>query len=136
MKKFTLWNNLLGWATFIIATIVYLLTIEPTTSLWDCGEFIATSYKLEVPHPPGAPFFMLLARFFTLFAGEPAQAAKMVNAFSAVVSGLTIMFLFWTITHLARKILAKDEEIPVSNLIAIMGSGLVGSFAYAFSDSF
>lgn len=136
MKKFTLWNNLLGWTTFIVATIVYLLTIEPTTSLWDCGEFIATSYKLEVPHPPGAPFFMLIARFFTLFAGDPANAAKMVNSWSAIASGLTIMFLFWTITHLARKILVKTEEISISNLIAIMGSGLVGALAYAFSDSF
>ena len=136
MKKFTLWNNLLGWTTFLAATIVYLLTLEPTTSLWDCGEFIATSYKLEVSHPPGAPFFMLIARFFTLFASDPSQAAKMVNTFSAVASGLTIMFLFWTITHLARKILVKSEEISLSNSIAILGSGLVGAMAYAFSDSF
>jgi len=136
MKKFTLWNNLLGWTTFLAATIVYLLTLEPTTSLWDCGEFIATSYKLEVSHPPGAPFFMLIARFFSLFASDPSQAAKMINAMSAVVSGLTIMFLFWTITHLARKILVKSEEISLSNSIAILGSGLVGAMAYAFSDSF
>ena len=136
MKKFTLWNNLLGWIIFIVATIVYLLTLEPTTSLWDCGEFIATSYKLEVPHPPGAPFFMLIARFFSLFAGDPLQAAKMINALSAVVSGLTILFLFWTITHLARKILVKEGEISISNFIAILGSGLVGALAYAFSDSF
>jgi len=135
MKKFTLLNNLLGWITFIVATIVYFLTIEPTTSLWDCGEFIATSYKLEVPHPPGAPFFMLIARFFSLFAGDPLQAAKMINAMSAVVSGLTILFLFWTITHLARKIIVKDDEISVSNFIAILGSGLVGALAYTFSDS-
>jgi hypothetical protein len=136
MKKFTLWNNIFGWIIFLVATIVYLLTIEPTTSLWDCGEFIATSYKLEVPHPPGAPVFMLMARFFTLFASDPSHAAKMVNAMSAVASGLTIMFLFWTITHLARKILNKNEEISLSNSIAILGSGIVGAMAYAFSDSF
>ena len=136
MKKFTLWNNLLGWIIFLTATIVYLMTLEPTASLWDCGEFIATSYKLEVPHPPGAPFFMLIARFFSLFASDPSQAAKMINALSATVSGLTIMFLFWTITHLARKILVKSEEISISNAIAILGSGLVGAMAYAFSDSF
>jgi len=136
MKKFTLWNNLLGWTIFILATIVYFLTLEPTTSLWDCGEFIATSYKLEVPHPPGAPFFMLIARFFTLFASDPSHAAKMVNAMSAMDSGLTIMFLFWTITHLARKIVIKTDEISLSDYIAILGSGLVGALAYAFSDSF
>jgi len=136
MKKFTLWNNLLGWIIFLAATIVYLLTIEPTTSLWDCGEFIATAYKLEVPHPPGAPFFMLIARFFTLFASDPAHVAKMVNIWSAIASGLTILFLFWSITHLARKIIVKEEEIPIPSLIAIFGSGLVGAFAYAFSDSF
>src|SRR4030042_2944038 len=136
MKKFALWNNLLGWTIFILATIVYFLTLEPTTSLWDCGEFIATSYKLEVPHPPGAPFFMLIARFFTLFASDPSQAAKMVNAMSAVLSGLTIMFLFWTITHLARKIVIKTDEISLSNYIAILGSGLIGALAYTFSDSF
>jgi hypothetical protein len=136
MKKFALWNNLLGWTIFILATIVYFLTLEPTTSLWDCGEFIATSYKMEVPHPPGAPFFMLIARFFSLFASDPSQAAKMVNAMSAVLSGLTIMFLFWTITHLARKIVIKTDEISLSNYIAILGSGLIGALAYAFSDSF
>jgi hypothetical protein len=136
MKKFTLWNNLLGWTTFIIATIVYFLTLEPTTSLWDCGEFIATSYKLEISHPPGNPTFMLMARFFSLFASDPSQAAKMINAMSAVVSGLTIMFLFWTITHLARKIMIKRDEISLSDNIAILGSGLVGALAFTFSDSF
>jgi hypothetical protein len=136
MKKFTLWNNLLGWLIFIFATTVYFLTLEPTTSLWDCGEFIATSYKLEVPHPPGAPFFMLIARFFSLFASDPSNAAKMINALSATVSGLTIMFLFWTITHLARKILIKSDEISIPNFIAVLGSGLVGALAYTFSDSF
>ena len=136
MKKFTLWNNLLSWSIFIFTTAVYFLTLEPTTSLWDCGEFIATSYKLEVPHPPGAPFFMLIARFFSLFANDPSNAAKMINALSATVSGLTIMFLFWTITHLARKILIKGDEISIPNFIAVLGSGLVGALAYTFSDSF
>jgi len=136
MKQFTILNNLLGWISFIVATTVYLLTIEPTSSLWDCGEFIATSYKLEVPHPPGAPFFMFLARFFSFFASDPSQAAKMINALSAVVSGLTIMFLFWTITHLARKIFTRENELSLPDLIAILGSGFVGAMAYTFSDSF
>jgi len=136
MKQYNLFNNILGWILFLVATTVYLLTLEPTTSLWDCGEFIATSYKLEVPHPPGAPFFMLLARFFSLFAGDPSQAAKMINALSAVASGLTIMFLFWTITHLARKILVKENGISLSDLVAIFGSGFIGAMAFTFSDSF
>lgn len=136
MKQFRSFNNLFGWISFLIATTVYLLTLEPTTSLWDCGEFIATSYKLEVPHPPGAPFFMLLARFFSFFAGDPSQVAKMINSVSAIVSGLTIMFLFWTITHLARKILVRGNELSTSDLFAIFGSGFIGAMAYTFSDSF
>jgi hypothetical protein len=136
MKQYNLLNNILGWILFIVATTVYLLTLEPTTSLWDCGEFIATSYKLEVPHPPGAPFFMLLARFFSFFAADPSQAAKMINSLSAIASGLTIMFLFWTITHFARKILAKGNELSSSSMVAVFGSGLVGAMAFTFSDSF
>ncbi|MCD4832990.1 MAG: DUF2723 domain-containing protein [Bacteroidales bacterium] len=136
MKNFRLYNNIFGWITFLIAAIVYLLTIEPTTSFWDCGEFIASAYRLEVGHPPGAPFFMILGRFFTLFAGGPANAAKMVNILSALASAFTILFLFWTITHFVRKIVIKDKDFSVGNIITILGSGLVGALAYAFSDTF
>ena len=94
-------NLIVGWLSFVLASTVYLLTMEPTASFWDCSEFIATSYKLEVGHPPGAPLFMMISRFFTMFGG-PGQAAVLVNSMSALASGATVMFLFWTITHLAR----------------------------------
>lgn len=136
MKSFRFYNILIGWITFLVAAIVYILTIEPTASFWDCGEFIATAYKLEVGHPPGAPFFMILGRFFTLFTNNPANAAKMVNMLSALASAFTILFLFWTITHFARKIFIKDNQFTTGNIIAIIGSGLVGALAYTFSDTF
>lgn len=137
MGKYKLINNLLGWLVFAIASTVYLLTMEPTASFWDCGEFISSAYKLEVGHPPGAPFFMLTANLFTQFASDPSKVAVMVNAMSAIFSGLTILFLFWTITHLARKVMTTDgEAIGTSKLIGIMGSGLVGSLVYTFSDTF
>ena len=136
MKTFQFWNNITGWFTFLIATIVYLLTIEPTTSLWDCGEFIATAYKLEVTHPPGAPLFMILARFFSIFASGPETAAKMINALSALASSFTILFLFWTITHLGRKLVQNVEQPSAAGLVAILGAGFVGGMAYTFSDSF
>ncbi len=137
MKKYRLYNNILGWFSFIIAAIVYLLTIEPTASFWDCGEFIASAYKMEVGHPPGAPFFMIMARFFTLFTSDPTNVAKMVNALSALASAFTILFLFWTITHFARKILVKtDEDYNTGNILTILGSGFVGALAYTFSDTF
>jgi len=129
-------NNVLGWLAFAIAALTYLLTVEPTASLWDCGEFITTAYGLEVGHPPGAPLFMIMARFFALFAPSPSQAALMVNVMSALASAFTIMFLFWTITHLAKKLVASEGEIPKGNLIAIMGTGMVGALAYTFSDTF
>ncbi len=129
-------NIIFGWLTFSIAAFVYLSTIEPTASFWDCGEFIATSFKLEVGHPPGAPFFMILARFFSLFASDAAHVAKMINSMSALASAFTIMFLFWTITHLAKKIIDKNNELTTGKIIAIIGSGLVGALAYTFSDSF
>ena len=110
MKQYKLVNNLTGWITFLIAATVYLLTIEPTASFWDCGEFITTGYKLEVGHPPGAPFFMLMANFFTQLGGSPSEAARMVNCMSALMSGACILFLFWTITHLVRKLVIKDEN--------------------------
>ncbi|HDZ41889.1 MAG TPA: DUF2723 domain-containing protein [Bacteroidetes bacterium] len=137
MKQYRLLNISLGWLSFLLAAITYILTVEPTLSLWDCGEFIATSFKLEVGHPPGAPMFMILARFFTLFAGDVSRVALSVNIMSALASAFTIMFLFWAITHLAKKLLAPDNPEPgTGQTIAIMAAGLTGALAYAFSDTF
>lgn len=138
MNNYRLINNITGWMVFLVAAVVYLLTIEPTASLWDCGEFIASGFKLEVGHPPGNPVFMVMARFFTLFAGGNVEkVAAMVNAMSAIASAFTILFLFWTITHLARKIVLKSsEDYSVSRIIAVIASGFVGALAYTFSDSF
>ncbi|MFW6099973.1 MAG: DUF2723 domain-containing protein, partial [Bacteroidota bacterium] len=137
MRSYKFYNLLIGWISFAIAAVVYLSTIEPTASFWDCGEFIATAWKLEVGHPPGAPFFMLLGRFFTVLGGEAENAAVMMNSLSALASAFTIMFLFWTITHLAAKILIKDQNsYSVSNIIAILGSGFLGAMVYAFTDTF
>ena len=137
MKQYRTVNNLMGWITFLIAATVYCLTIEPTASFWDCPEFITTGYKLEVGHPPGAPFFMLVANLFSQFASNPSEVAKMVNYMSALMSGACILFLFWTITHLVRKLVIKDEEhITTAQIITVMGSGLVGALAYTFSDTF
>ena len=137
MKQYKTVNNLVGWLTFIIAATVYCMTIEPTASFWDCPEFITTGYKLEVGHPPGAPFFMLMANLFTQFASDVTTVAKMVNYMSALMSGACILFLFWSITHLVRKLIIKDENnITTGQLITIMGSGLVGALVYTFSDTF
>lgn len=137
MKNYKLINNVSGWLIFLIAAITYVLTIEPTASFWDCGEFIANAFKLEVGHPPGAPLFMILARFFSLFAfGDVMQVAKWINTMSALASAFTILFLFWSITHFARKIVTKSEELNLSNTIAIMASGAVGALAYTWSDTF
>ena len=137
MKQYRTVNNLMGWLTFLIAAIVYCMTIEPTASFWDCPEFITTGYKLEVGHPPGAPFFMLVANLFSQFASDTTQVAKMVNYMSAIMSASCILFLFWSITHLVRKlIVTKEENISKGQLITIMGSGLVGALAYTFSDTF
>ncbi|MCT4647749.1 MAG: DUF2723 domain-containing protein, partial [Carboxylicivirga sp.] len=136
MKQYTRLNLILGWLTFFISATVYAMTIEPTASFWDCGEFISTSYKLLVGHPPGAPFFMIMGRFFSLFAPDEASVALMINMMSALASALTIMFLFWTITHLAKKIFISEEEPPVWRTWAVMGAGLVGALAYTFSDTF
>ncbi len=135
MRHNQLINNIFGWAVFATSAIVYFLTIEPTVSWWDCGEFITSAYKLEVGHPPGAPFFMLLGRFFSLFAPDTSKVAVMVNSLSATASAATVMFLFWTITHLTRKLI-KSEVLSVSEQIIVYGSGLVGALAYAFTDSF
>ena len=137
MKQYRTINNLMGWLTFIIAATVYCMTIEPTASFWDCPEFITTGYKLEVGHPPGAPFFMLMANFFTQFASDTTTVAKMVNYMSALMSGACILFLFWSITHLVRKLVAPEgTEFTATKLVVIMGSGLVGALAYTFSDTF
>lgn len=135
MKQYKLFNNLFGWVSFLIAAIVYLMTIEPTVSFWDCGEFITTSFKFEVGHPPGAPIFMIIGRFFTLFA-SPENAAKMVNILSALASAFTIMFLFWTITHLAKKMVSNNTQPTIGQTVAIIASGFVGALAYTFSDTF
>ncbi len=131
-------NSITGWIVFAIASAVYLLTIEPTASFWDCGEFISTAYKLEVGHPPGAPLFMLVAHIFTMFAGSNVElVAKMVNIFSALCSGFTILLLFWTITHLGRKLIGVDmKDFTPVQAISIIGSGVVGALAYTFSDTF
>jgi len=137
MDNFKKLNLIVGWIVFAIATLVYLLTIEPTASWWDCGEYIATSYKLQVGHPPGAPFFQLLGRFFSLFAfGDVSKVALMINVMSGLSSSFTILFLFWTITHLARKITLNEGEMTGAKTYAVIGSGVVGALAYTFSDSF
>lgn len=137
MKNFKRANNLTGWVAFIIAAVTYLLTIEPTASFWDCGEFISSAFKLDVGHPPGAPFFMLIGRFFANFASKPEMVAMMMNTMSAMFSALTILFLFWTITHLTRKVLVKNEkDMTTGEIITILGAGLVGALAYTFSDTF
>ncbi|TAJ13572.1 DUF2723 domain-containing protein [Marinilabiliaceae bacterium JC017] len=137
MKQYTRLNLTFGWLSFLISAVVYTLTIEPTASFWDCGEFISTSYKLLVGHPPGAPFFMIAGRFFSLFAPDAGAVAAMINIMSALASAFTILFLFWTITHLARKIFIPEEgEVESWRIWTVMGSGLVGALAYTFSDTF
>ncbi len=137
MKNYRKLNNLTGWGIWLIATIVYFLTIEPTASWWDCGEYIATAYKLQVGHPPGAPFFQLLGRFFSLFAfGDVSKVALMINVMSALASSFTVLFLFWSITRLAKKAVFEKGEMTTARMIAVLGSGMVGALAYAFSDSF
>lgn len=138
MKDYKKLNNLVGWLVWAVATFTYCSTIEPTASFWDCGEYIATSYKLEVGHPPGAPFFLLIARFFSMLSmGDPSKAAMWVNVMSGLCSSFTILFLFWSITRLAKKILSPSET-PADNgkIWAILGSGIIGGLAYTFSDSF
>ena len=134
--NFSKWNTILGWATFAIALVTYTLTLEPTVSYWDCGEYISTAVKLEVGHPPGAPLFQMLGAFFAMFTTEVTEIAKMVNFMSALASAFTILFMFWTITALAKRLLKNSSELTKSTSIAILGSGLVGALTYTFSDSF
>ena len=148
MRSFKSLNNLVGWLVFAIAAATYLLTLEPTASFWDCGEFIACSYKLLVPHPPGAPTFLLLGRLFSLFSfGDVTKVAVLINALSGLSSAFTVLFLFWIITRMARKLVLR-EAVRNSTLAAeaiepsryqtflILSAGAVGALAFAFSDSF
>ncbi|MCK9399504.1 MAG: DUF2723 domain-containing protein [Bacteroidales bacterium] len=136
-QDFKRWNTILGWASFLIAFIVYLLTLEPTASWWDCGEYIATAYKLQVGHPPGAPTFQIFGKFFSLFAfGNTSNVAMMINSMSAFSSALTILFLFWTITLLGRKLIKAEEGFSLNQVITLFGSAFVGAMAFTFSDSF
>ncbi|MBO4622064.1 MAG: DUF2723 domain-containing protein, partial [Paludibacteraceae bacterium] len=134
MKTFKLWNTVCGWVVFVIAAVTYLMTIEPTASFWDCGEFIASAWKLDVGHPPGAPFFMLMGHFASLFASDVSHVAMCVNALSALASAFTILFLFWTITALGKKLLGN--EFKPWQVVAVLGAGAVGALAYTFSDTF
>ena len=140
MKRYKLLNNVLGWVVFVVAAITYILTLESTASFWDCGEFIASGYKLEVGHPPGNPIFMLTARFFANFASSPSGVAYMVNLMSGLLSAATILLLFWTITRLAQKVVLREgetvETMSMGQMIATLGCGVVGALAYAWSDTF
>ena len=137
MNSYKKINNILGWAVFLIASVVYILTSEPTMSFWDCGEYISTAFKLEVGHPPGAPLFQLIGRFFSLFAfGDLTHVARMVNTMSALASGFTILFLFWTITMIAKKMIVGKGEMTDQKMWTIISAALVGSLAYTFTDSF
>jgi len=137
MKQYRLVDNILGWVAFVIAAYTYCSTIEPTASFWDCPEFIVTAFKQEIGHPPGAPFFMLLGNIFTQFASNTTEVAKMVNTMSALLSATCILFLFWTITHLTRKLILRDwSEMTIGKLIAIEASGMVGALIYCWSDTF
>ena len=135
-KNFDLWDRRLGWAVFFISLTTYVLTVEPTGSFWDAGEYIATAAKLQIGHPPGAPLLQMIGAFFAMFALEPSQIARMVNYVSGVSSAFTILFMFWTITNLLRKLIGKTAELSNSQAIAVLGSGVVGSLAFTFSDSF
>jgi len=137
-KTFQKINLAVGWSVLAIALYVYTVTVEPTVSFWDCGEFIAAAYKLLVGHPPGAPLFLMLGRLFSLFAGDDtSQVALMVNMISVISSAVTIMFLHWTIVHLAKKIyINANGQLTEGQGIAVIGSGLIGALAYTFSDTF
>ena len=135
--SFRFWDNIVGWMVFAIATISYWATMEPTTSLWDCSEYIATSYKLEVGHPPGAPLYMMLARIASLFAPSPEYVPLMINGMNSLVSGFTILFMFWTITHLARRIVTRNGDVLAGdNIVMVLGAGAIGALSYAYTDTF
>ncbi|MCK5781647.1 MAG: DUF2723 domain-containing protein [Flavobacteriales bacterium] len=136
MEQFKKWNNIIGWIVFAIASYTYLSTIEPTASLWDCGEYISTAVKLEVGHPPGAPLFQMLGAVVAIFAfGDVNEIAKTVNAMSAISTAFAILFLFWSITHMVRKIATKNSELDTNKIFAILGSGIVGALGFTFTDT-
>ena len=136
-QGYKFYNIVVGWFVFLVAAVVYLTTIEPTTSFWDCPEFITTAFSLQVGHPPGAPLFMIMGRLFALFASTPSQVSVMANVLSGLASAFTILFLFWTITHMARKIVLREgAELTLPQMIAVLGAGAVGALAYTFSDTF
>ena len=136
-SSFRFWDNVVGWMVFAIATLSYWATMEPTTSLWDCSEFIATSYKLEVGHPPGAPLYMMLARIASLFASSPEDVPLMINGMNSLFSGFTILFMYWTITHLGRRIVMRNGEmLSGDNIVLVLGAGAVGALSYAYTDTF
>ncbi|MGD0583631.1 MAG: DUF2723 domain-containing protein [Bacteroidales bacterium] len=136
-STFRRWNNITGWVIFVISSLVYILTLEPTVSFWDCGEFILSAFKLQVGHPPGAPLFLMIGRVASLFSmGDNSKVSVTINTMSALYSGFAIMFLFWTITHLVRKIYAKGEELTTHRILTIIACGIIGSLAYTFSDTF
>ena len=137
MKQYRIINNLTGWLVFLVAAVTYCLTVEPTASFWDCPEFITTANKLEVGHPPGAPFFMLTGNFFTQFSSDPSTVAYCVNIMSALLSAFCILFLFWTITHLTRKLVCPEGEVTtLAQMLVVMGAGVTGALAYTWSDTF
>ena len=137
MKTYKIVNNVCGWLVFAIAAFTYCSTIEPTASFWDCPEFITTAEKMEVGHPPGAPFFMLFGKLFTLFASDATQIARMINMMSALLSAGCILFLFWSVTHLAKKLLAPEgTPLTAGRMVAIMASGVCGALIYTWSDTF
>ncbi len=134
--NFNKWNTIIGWFTFAIALVTYTLTVEPTMSFWDCGEYIATAAKLEVGHPPGAPLFQMIGAFFAMFATDDKHIALMVNMMSVFSSAFTILFMYWSSTMLLKKLISRFSEINKDNAIVILGSSFVGALAYTFSDSF
>jgi hypothetical protein len=138
LRNYKLINNALGWAVCIIASVVYIMTAEPSVSFWDCGEYIATAHKLQVGHPPGAPTFQLIGCLFSLFASDPTRVAFTVNVMSALCSGFTSLFLFWSISMLGKKLATAKQgsSLSDSKVIAIFGSALVGALAYTFTDTF
>jgi hypothetical protein len=137
MSKYRRWNNITGWLMFLISAIVYLMTVEPTISFWDCGEFILAANRLQVGHPPGAPLFLMMGRIAALLAGsDVTKIPVMINRFSALESAFAIMFLFWTITHLVRRVFTKNSQLEEKHIFIILASGVIGSLAFAFSDTF
>ena len=137
MDKYRRWNNITGWLIFLISAVVYLLTVEPTMSFWDCGEHILASYRLQVGHPPGAPLFLMISRIAALFAGsDNTKVPLMLSRASAVTSAFAILFLFWTITHLVRRVITRKAPLEARQIPLILGSGIIGALAYTFTDSF